>query len=410
MKKLEKSTLVPNKIINISGSKSISNRLLVLNKLFGNIFLINLSNSEDTQLIQKALDSEDEIIDIHHAGTAMRFLTSYFAIQKGRTTILTGSERMKQRPIAFLVNALRELGAEIQYLENEGFPPLKIIGKNIQKNKVEIPANVSSQFITSLLLIAGKLENGLELSLIGEITSKPYLNMTLRILKNLNINLEQLGNTIKVFPFENSLIATKLKSYEVESDWSSASYYYSLATLSRENINLTSFYSNSLQGDCILKQMYWDYFGVNTISDEGERKISLLPDNNFSFPKKIKINMNDCPDIAQTFCVTAAVLKIPFYINGLATLKLKETDRLLALHNELKKIGCITEISEDSIKSIEFTQPDAEIIIKTYNDHRMAMSFAPYCLFQEIYIENENVVDKSYINFWQDFEEVVTSK
>lgn len=400
--KLPKSKLIADKLISISGSKSISNRLLVLEKLFGNLFLSNLSNSEDSQLMTEALNSQNKIVDIHHAGTAMRFLTSYFAIQGGKTTILTGSDRMKQRPIAPLVNALRDLGADIEYLENNGFPPLKINGKHLTKNLVQISASVSSQFLTSLLLIAGKLENGLTIEIQGEITSLPYLKMTLKILSALQIENEMLGNTIYINKFEEATLGTKLRSYEIESDWSSASYFYSLSAIGREIINLKTFQSNSLQGDSIIKELYWNYFGVNTISDESAGKISLFPDPNFVFPENIELDMNSCPDIAQTLCVTATSLKIPFHITGLATLKVKETDRLVALKNELAKIGCITEITENSIKSINFEEPNEKINIKTYNDHRMAMSFAPFCLIKELEIENADVVVKSYPQFWED--------
>ncbi len=407
---LKKSILKNNQLVQISGSKSISNRLLILDQLFGNILIGNLSNSQDSQLMQKALSSENETIDIHHAGTAMRFLTSYFSIMEGRTTILTGSERMKQRPILFLVEALRSLGAEIEYLENDGFPPLKITGKKMVKNSVTIPADVSSQFITSLLLIGGKLENGLEVNLTGEITSWPYLEMTLKILTEVGVQNHFHGNTITIFPYKKEEFHSSIKSYEVESDWSSASYFYSLAAIGRHNINLKSFRTFSLQGDSVLKQIYWDFFGINTISDESEHTISLFPDQNFHFPGTIKLNMNNCPDIAQTICVTAAALKIPFDITGLGTLKVKETDRLVALQNELKKIGCETHITEDSIKSIEFTEPEEKISIKTYNDHRMAMSFAPFCLIKELNIENEEVVEKSYTEFWKDFFEVTSDQ
>jgi len=407
---LKKSILKNNQLVQISGSKSISNRLLILDQLFGNILIGNLSNSQDSQLMQKALSSENETIDIHHAGTAMRFLTSYFSIMEGRTTILTGSERMKQRPILFLVEALRSLGAEIEYLENDGFPPLKITGKKMVKNSVTIPADVSSQFITSLLLIGGKLENGLEVNLTGEITSRPYLEMTLKILTEVGVQNHFHGNTITIFPYKKEEFHSSIKSYEVESDWSSASYFYSLAAIGRHNINLKSFRTFSLQGDSVLKQIYWDFFGINTISDESEHTISLFPDQNFHFPGTIKLNMNNCPDIAQTICVTAAALKIPFDITGLGTLKVKETDRLVALQNELKKIGCETHITEDSIKSIEFTEPEENISIKTYNDHRMAMSFAPFCLIKELNIENEEVVEKSYTEFWKDFFEVTSDQ
>lgn len=400
---LEKSRVTGNKTIEISGSKSISNRLLILHQLFENILIENLSNSQDTQLLQAALQSNSERIDIHHAGTAMRFLTSYCAIQEGKTVVITGSERMKNRPIKFLVDALRDLGAEISYLEKEGYPPLKITGKKIQKNSVTIPAHISSQFITSLLLIAAKLENGLEITLNGKITSRPYLEMTLKILRTVGITNHWEGNIIKIDPNIHTEKQSQSIPFVVESDWSSASYFYSLAAISRETINLKSFKPYSLQGDSIIKEIYWKFFGVNTISEGAESRISLLPENYFNFPEIISLNMNDCPDIAQTLCVTATAMNIPFEITGLETLKVKETDRLLALKNELFKIGCIAEITEDSIHSIKFFEPNENILIETYNDHRMAMSFAPFCLIKNLKIENPEVVDKSYPNFWQDF-------
>lgn len=404
---LKKSELIPNKSIQICGSKSISNRLLILNALFRNIKIDNLSDSEDTALLQKALNSDQETIDIHHAGTAMRFLTSYFSIQDGKTVILTGSERMKQRPIHFLVDALRALGANIEYLENQGFPPLKITGSNLVKSNVSIPGNVSSQFISSLLLIGAKLPNGLNLEITGEITSKPYLEMTVNTLKRAGIDVSFEKNLIQVKPkpFSTDNYSSTF-FFEVESDWSSASYFYSLAAIGRKNIILKSFNNHSIQGDSRLKEIFWDFFGVNTVTDIQEHEISLFPEI-FDFPEEIRLDMNDCPDIAQTVCVTAAALKIPFEITGLSTLKVKETDRLLALKNELLKIGCGTEITENSIKSTDFSKPQDSISIKTYNDHRMAMSFAPFCLLQDIHIENENVVEKSYPRFWEDLNEVL---
>lgn len=338
MKKLEKSKLIGDKTIQISGSKSISNRLLILESLFKNIKIGNLSNSQDTQLLKKALSENTEIVDIHHAGTAMRFLTSYYSIFEGKTTILTGSGRMKERPIKNLVTALQDLGVEIEYLENEGFPPLKITGKKITQTQVNLPANISSQFITSLLLVAGKLENGLEINLVGEVTSRSYIEMTLDILTKFGIKNRFEGNTIKVEPFimngESSIV-----NYEVESDWSSASYFYSICALGKETIHLKSFYKESTQGDSAIAKIYEKFFGIKTIFSEDEHKLTLQPDLNFQFPEKIILDMNNCPDIAQTLCVTAAALKIPFEISGLGTLKVKETDRLLALHNESKKIG-----------------------------------------------------------------------
>jgi len=400
MKKLEKSKLSGNKTVQISGSKSISNRLLILESLFKNIKIGNLSNSQDTQLLKKALSENTETVDIHHAGTAMRFLTSYYSIQDGKTTILTGSGRMKERPIKNLVTALQNLGVEIEYLENEGFPPLKITGRKITQTSVDVPANISSQFITSLLLIAGKLENGLEINLVGEVTSRSYIEMTLDILTKFGIKNSFIGNTIKVESTSNQQPVTS--NYEVESDWSSASYFYSIAALGRETIHLKSFYQSSTQGDSAIAAIYERFFGIKTTFNEDEHQLTLQPDPNFQFPEKIVLDMNNCPDIAQTLCVTATALKIPFEISGLGTLRVKETDRLLALYNELKKLGAETEFTDLTIQSISFNEPEENIIIKTYQDHRMAMSFAPFCLIKELQIEDENVVEKSYPMFWED--------
>ena len=406
MKKLEKSILIGNKTVQISGSKSISNRLLILESLFNTIKIGNLSNSQDTQLLKKALSEDTDTVDIHHAGTAMRFLTSYYSIQEGKTTVLTGSGRMKERPIKNLVTALKDLGADIEYLENEGFPPLKITGKKITQTSVNVPANISSQFITSLLLIAGKLENGLEIHLVGEVTSRSYIEMTLDILSRFGIKNSFEGNTIKVEPFiENHASAV---SYEVESDWSSASYFYSICALGRQTIHLKSFYKESTQGDSAIAKIYEDFFGITTTFSEDEHKITLQPQPDFSFPEKIVLDMNNCPDIAQTLCVTAAALKIPFEISGLGTLRVKETDRLQALYNELKKLGTETKITDLTIESVHFGEPEQDISIKTYQDHRMAMSFAPFCLIGELNIEDEDVVEKSYPMFWNDLADVMT--
>ena len=388
--------VLPNEI-QITGSKSESNRLLILQKLFGNIEIKNISNSQDTKLLQKALNSDEKTIDIHHAGTAMRFLTSFFAVQEGVEKILIGSERMKQRPIKPLVEALRELGADIEYLENEGFPPLKIKGKKLEKNFVEIPADISSQFITSLILVGGKLENGLTINLLGEITSKPYIEMTLKLLSEIS------GKSIilkdKTIQIPN--IKTQKTAVIVESDWSSASYFYSFSALDRQKITLKNFNKNSLQGDSRITEIYSLFFGIDTVFNENQQEITLIPKSNFSLPQSIQLNMNDCPDIAQTVCVTAAALKISFEIGGLATLKIKETDRLSALQNELKKIGCETEIRDNSIKSVLYTNPEKNISIATYGDHRMAMAFAPYSLILEIEIQNPEVVEKSFPDFWE---------
>lgn len=405
MKKLKKSELKANQTIQISGSKSISNRLLILESLFSNIQIGNLSNSQDTQLLKKALSENTETVDIHHAGTAMRFLTSYYSIQKGKTTVLTGSKRMKERPIKNLVTALQKLGVEIEYLENDGFPPLKITGRKITEKSVDVPANISSQFITSLLLIAGKLENGLEINLVGEVTSRSYIEMTLDILTKFGIKSSFTGNTITVEPFVDQ--ESSVLTYEVESDWSSASYFYSLAALGREILHLKSFYKASTQGDSAIAQIYETFFGIITTYVEDQHALTLQPVENFPFPEKIILDMNNCPDIAQTLCVTAAALKIPFEISGLGTLRVKETDRLLALYNELQKLGTETEITDSSIKSVSFGEPQENISVKTYQDHRMAMSFAPFCLIKELNIEDEDVVEKSYPMFWEDLEKIL---
>ena len=405
---LTKSTLLSNKTITVSGSKSISNRLLILHALFSNIRITNLSDSQDTKLLQAALENNSDTIDVHHAGTAMRFLTSYFAIREGKTTILTGSDRMKQRPIKPLVDALKQLGAEIDYLENDGYPPLKITGHKLSGGEVKIQANVSSQFITSLMLIGAKLENGITIILEGKITSIPYLEMTLKILRTIGISNSWESDTIKVEPNIQTEKNSQIIPFTLERDGSSASYFYSLAAIGRNSISLKCFKPFSLQGDSAIRELYWEYFGVNTISEGAEAKISLLPESNCKYPERIELNMNACPDLAQTICVTAAALKISFHITGLETLKIKETDRLSALQNELFKIGCLTETTDESIWSTNFIESAANISIETYTDHRMAMSFAPFCLLQELSIENEEVVQKSYPNFWADLAQCLT--
>lgn len=402
---LKQSKLIPNQTVQICGSKSVSNRLIILNALFHNVKMENLSDSKDTQVLLNAIQSEDQTIDIGHAGTAMRFLTSYFAIQEGEVKILTGSSRMKQRPIGPLVEALRELGAQIEYLENEGYPPLKITGRKIQKSKVRIVSDISSQYITSLMLIGAKLGNGISIELEGEITSKPYLLLTKRLLKNIGIEIQISDNRIDIKPLKLDEKLSNTTFVEVESDWSSASYFYSLAAISRQPIKLRTFKSHSYQGDSALKKYYWEFFGVNTVTDTQETLISLLPEL-VNYPEAITADLNDSPDIAQTLCVTAAILKIPFYFTGLKTLKIKETDRLLALQKELKKIGCIVKLTEESIETLEYTTPDSTIEIETYDDHRMAMSFAPYLLQSDLKIIDPMVVEKSYPKFWSDLNHV----
>src|SRR5690606_2753734 len=311
---LKKAENSPKGEIFIGGSKSESNRLLILNALFGiSIAIKNLSDSEDTELLQKALENQNREIDIHHAGTAMRFLTAYFAIQEGKETILTGSQRMKQRPIGVLVDALNSLGAEISYLEKEGFPPLLIKGKRIKKDFVELDANVSSQFITALMLISPKLKNGLTIQLNGKITSLPYLLMTVQLLERIGIKVERNENLFKIHPKE--LIDNQ--EIIVESDWSSASYFYSLASLSENpEIKINSFFQNSLQGDAELIQIYKNHFGINS-QFIGNQIILTKNPNRVLNPVRVEINLNKTPDIAQTIAVTCAGLKVKCKLTGL---------------------------------------------------------------------------------------------
>jgi 3-phosphoshikimate 1-carboxyvinyltransferase len=387
--------------ISIGGSKSETNRLLILNALYENpIQLSNISDSDDSRLLQSALSSDSTQIDIHHAGTAMRFLTAYFAIQKNRNVVLTGSDRMKERPIGVLVDALRSLGAEISYLDKEGFPPLKIQGGKLTTNFVEVEANISSQFITALLLIAPKLPKGLLIQLNGKITSRPYLEMSLKLVNQVGISTEFKRNTIRILPQTN----LENKIHRIESDWSSASYFYSIAALSDSvEIKLDTFFSNSLQGDSEVVEIYKNYFGVQTQFVGNQILLSKIPNFNFN---EVILDLNRTPDLAQTIAVTCTGLKLKCKLSGLETLKIKETDRLLALQNELAKIGAQVEITNDSLEIQDFFEVSEIPLIKTYNDHRMAMSFAPLVVFQDLEIENPKVVEKSYPNFWEDFEKL----
>lgn len=386
--------------ITVTGSKSESNRLLLLQALYPEVKLENVSNSDDSNLMTKALDSTSNIIDIHHAGTAMRFLTAYFAIQEGREITLTGSKRMKERPIKILVEALQELGADIIYIENEGFPPIKIKGKKLTQNAVSLQANVSSQYISALLLIASKLENGIELSLKGNITSIPYINMTLRLLDEIGVENSFKKNTIIVKPKTQN---PKPKTLTVESDWSSASYYFSIVALSDvgTEIALSSYKENSLQGDSALVDIY-KQFGVITKFEPNT--ITLTKKTQNLEPKTF--NLVNAPDIAQTIAVTCFALGIACDLTGLHTLKIKETDRLVALKTEIKKLGGEVEITDESLHLSASNTIKENISIATYNDHRMAMAFAPLALKVPLIIEDANVVSKSYPTFWDDLKSI----
>lgn len=386
--------------ITISGSKSESNRLLILQKLFPEISIENLSDSDDSVHMQHALSTQDELVDIGHAGTAMRFLASYFAVQENRETVLTGSERMQNRPIEILVNALKDLGANITYEAKEGYPPLRIIGKKLIKDKVQINGNVSSQYISSLLLIASKLENGLEIELIGKITSVPYIKMTLSLLTQLGIENKFKGNFITVYPKKSIHKQTVV----VESDWSSASYFYSIIALSEigSEIQLTAYKKESLQGDSCLAEIY-NHFGVETTFNQNSIILKKIKKSNTS---SLDINLKNAPDIAQTIAVTCFAENISCNLTGLHTLKIKETDRLVALHDELTKLGASIKVSDESLHLEVSTKINANVSIKTYNDHRMAMAFAPLALRVPIQVLDAEVVTKSYQKFWDDMQQL----
>ena len=395
--------------IAITGSKSETNRLLLLQALFPNITLANASNSDDSEVMQKALNGNDEMVDIHHAGTAMRFLTAYFAVSEGREVILTGSQRMTERPIKVLVEALQQLGAKITYEKEEGYPPIRIIGQKITANKVSIPANVSSQYISALLLVAPKLENGIELTLVGEITSVPYIKMTLALLYEIGVETSFVGNKISVkpqFTLEPEANRAKLihnSQFIIESDWSSASYWYSIVALSEIGIqiSLSSYKENSLQGDSALVEIYQDFGVETTFNSDNSITISKERIHNSQLTTH-NSQLNNSPDIAQTIAVTCFGLGMGCDLTGLHTLKIKETDRLEALKMELTKLGAEISVTNDSLYLKSSSAIKEKISISTYQDHRMAMAFAPLALKVPIIIENAEVVSKSYPSFWED--------
>ncbi len=378
----------------LTGSKSESNRMLLLQAFHPEIKLSNVSNADDTQLLQKALSSQEDVVDIHHAGTAMRFLTTYFAFKEHSEVVLTGSQRMQQRPIGILVDALRQLGAEIEYLANDGFPPLKITGKQPTKNEVNIDAGTSSQFISSILLSSTYFTNGLRLNLEGTITSQPYLQMTLDLMKQIGYSIQMNESQIEIHPPKQ----VSAQEIAIESDWSSASYFYSLLALANEGeIELKNFRKSSLQGDAAIVS-YFEKLGVfTTFKDSNTIKLTKKRSN----VTTLELDLNNTPDVAQTLCVTCLGLGINAYFTGLHTLKIKETDRLVALQNELEKFGAIVEITDSTLRMISPKQLSQNKTIATYNDHRMAMAFAPLAQKVALHIEDPMVVTKSFPDFWE---------
>ena len=401
---LEAKQTISNQELVISGSKSESNRVLLLQALYPELHIKNRSNSDDSEVMLKALSSQSQVKDIHHAGTAMRFLTAFYATQNQQQVTMQGSDRMHDRPIKVLVDALNQLGASITYLDKEGYPPLQIIGQNLTKNKVQIQANVSSQYISALILVAPKLVNGLEIELLGEITSVPYIKMTLQILTDLGIQNHFSGNTIVIKPTNK----IQQNHFTVESDWSSASYFYSIVALQNLDftVTLSSYKPTSLQGDSVLQNIY-DAFGVKTVFNQDSITLTKV-----SHPKvsSLEIDLKNAPDIAQTIAVTCLGLGMGCHLTGLHTLKIKETDRLQALQNEISKFGAKISTTEDSLTlqnfDIQTFQNLETVTIKTYQDHRMAMAFAPLACKVALQILEAEVVSKSYIDFWNHLQKI----
>ena len=402
---------IVNSTIKLTGSKSINNRLLILNEILElDLIFQNNSTSEDSLLLKNALsqikNKKIATINIHHAGTDMRFLTAYLSTKEGEWT-LTGSERMKDRPIGDLVKALKSLGADIVFLEKENFPPLKINGKILKGGKIEIDGSVSSQFISALLLIAPTFENGITLTLKNNIVSWPYIQMTIDILTEFGLIVCKNLNTINV---SKSLIAPpKSTIYSIESDWSSASYWFSIVAIcNKGEIILTGLKNKSSQADAILTEIYMQ-LGVSSNFKNND----LVLTKNANITSSFEYDFTDCPDIAQTVAITCFALGIKAKLTGLKTLKLKESDRIVGLKTELEKFGAIVNITDNSIEIKEaahkwqnagLTNNEfATVTVSTYNDHRMAMSFAPLSiLYKEIRIEKPEVVSKSYPQFWED--------
>ena len=387
--------------IYLNSSKSESNRLLIIKALSEKeIKIKNLSKANDSVLLKNLLESENLVVwDAQDAGTSFRFLTSFLAIKKEHV-VLSGTERMKQRPVKVLVDALNKIGAEILYLENEGFPPIYVKGKiNQVKNKLDIPGDISSQYISSLLLIAPLLDKGIEINIEEPFYSRPYVNMTLNLMNSFGIKSEVKGNKISIKNQEFSS-----GSYIVESDWSAASYWYSILSISDNinNLTLQGLKKKSNQGDSVISELMKS-FGVNT---QYKKDGIVLTKIKFD-TEEIELDFRDCPDLTQTILVVAAYHKIKLKVSGVESLKIKETDRLLAMKNELKKIGC-DFYEEDNYWVLEkrSREIDDELSIDTYKDHSRAMAFAPLASKKSIIINDPDVVVKSYPTYWEDLKKV----
>ncbi len=387
--------------ISISGSKSESNRLLLLKHLyFPNLELSGLSDSRDTAAMQKALQNKSQKIDAGEAGTVMRFMTAFLAVQENRETEIFGTERMHERPIGILVESLQKLGAEIFYQKKEGFPPLKIIGKKLTDSKISIDGSVSSQFISALMMIGPKVQGGLTLKMRGLSVSTPYIYLTANLMRRLGFVVLVRGDEIRVEP----KIPKSPETFAVEPDWSAASYWFLMVLLAEKaEIYLPSFRQYSLQGDSFVSQLFVPLGVESHFIGAGFRlKKGKTTQNEF------KINLIHNPDLAQTMAVAFAAKNFKATITGLSTLRIKETDRLAALQSELSKTGAEIDIGNDFLKIKKGIQYLENVRFETYDDHRMAMALAPLSLLAPIEIENPEVVGKSYRGFWRDLERVGT--
>ena len=385
--------------ITLPGSKSISNRALILNALsISNYEIKNLSVSEDTSVIKEAFASNTNQFDVRGAGTAMRFLTAFLSCVEGEW-ILKGSERMHERPIHPLVDTLITIGAQVEYLGNKGYPPLKIKGRKLNGGEVYITANVSSQFVSALMMIAPVTKFGLTLHLEHEVISRPYIHLTQKMMEDYGVKIKWEGKTIKI----NSQPYTAIP-YEVEADWSAASYWYSMvALMPKAEIKLAGLKKESLQGDANIINLFADLGVFTNFVEDG----IVLTKKNVVRGKFFHNFINE-PDLAQTFAVACCLLNIPFFFSGLQTLKIKETDRIVALINELNKLGYVLRETENGILEWDGERclTDETIVIDTYDDHRMAMAFAPASIvFKNMYINHPEVVAKSYPSFWDDLQQ-----
>ena len=391
--------------VQLPASKSISNRALIIHALSGSDVLPeNLSDCDDTDVIVKALEDNPYEINIKAAGTAMRFMTAYLATRNGEEHVITGTERMKHRPIHILVDALRRLGADIEYMDEEGFPPLRIKGRQLEGGQLEVPGNVSSQFISALLLIGPCLRDGLTLRLTGDLISRPYIDLTLWMMREFGADADWSGyDTIAVGG------SYKKRSYFIENDWSAASYWYEMMALSKQEGNvlrLEGLMDGSKQGDSSVRYIF-SLLGVKSTfetTEEGVPTTVTLRHSGRCVPR-LEYDFVNSPDLAQTFVVCCLMLGVPFYFRGLSTLKIKETDRIEALKNETRKLGFVIHDKNDSelYWDGERCEPQADAAIDTYEDHRMALAFAPAAFrMDSLHINNPQVVSKSYPHFWSD--------